>query len=229
MQDDLYDGLLLFGVEYMQKTLNYTRKEIIFNMSKCSSSFSRQLAHIFQQLRVIVGTKALSSILHLPRYNLKYMNRNASRGGCCNICDLHFFRLKNHLDDVHELNNKNISLYMTLFQELRYFMPKDYREVQRVYGELNEKAFKPKPKKNKKPIIRIKYFSKDTFQESNCFICGECGKIVRKNNKKHHIKNHKCSEIVECFMCDMKMTKKQYKSHAEFCNSSAPDSIELRF
>ena len=224
MQADLYDGLVLLGMDYMQEKLNFTRREIILNIPKYSSYFLKRLAYMFMHLRVLLGSKTLASFLLLPRYNLKYINRNGSRGGYCNVCDRHFFRLRPHLSEFHRLSSTNISLYMGLFPELQYFMPKDYREVEKISKNIHRKFIKPKKKqKFEDPVLSS--YSKDTLEESNCFICGECGKIVRKRNKHDHIKGHELKEITECTICNTKMTKKQYKSHSKACEKNALSSI----
>ena len=56
--------------------------------------------------------------------------------------------------------------------------------------------------------------------------CKDCGKIISKQLRMKHIKNHKQNEIVECSICNAPIKKRYLSTHLKACGNYPPGLSE---
>ena len=72
----------------------------------------------------------MDKYLQFPKYLVKAMDKNQSRGGYCNLCDLYYWNIKTHLLVSHCLDYTDIKKYCKIFKKSIYFMPNIFKKYQ---------------------------------------------------------------------------------------------------
>ena len=145
------------------------------------------------------------------------------------MCDKYFSKVKRHLKQGHLVGDDSVHVYANIFGEDSYFyMPTENRKLEEFPADSSKikKLLDNAPEviaklTNNSDILKEKYkykmLSRIELSKSNCLICGDCGKIITKNNKYDHLKNHKKNELLKCPNCGKRIKKKSLADHSKTC------------
>ena len=231
MIESTFDVALLFGIDYIIEKFSSSIKEAVTESLYVSNSkFIKKLPVFLYDLEKFIKIEELSSFLTVSTYFFRLINPRKDLHGRCVICDMHLVKIQKHLKHVHSFKTNWFAQYSAIFSKNCYFyMPVEFKNVEEsALDKKRRKKIRPtsfydqrlmlnSSMPTKQTLPEIKNISRIELVNSNSFICTECGKIINKNQKSDHMRNHKRKQMIQCSICLRRMKQRELAAHLKTC------------
>jgi hypothetical protein len=230
MNENWFDIAFLMGREYLNSlSMDPSDLDVQNFLLESGSKFLKGLPRIITSMISNIGLETLSKRMCVPKAFIESLDPDVSRGGRCNICDRYYSRLRNHLKKTHYFNLLEIIAYNALFGESNYYympsvfksledFPLDIRKIVKKRKQKLNPVKEPRPEDNfmnkrltKKPISKL------DEEQFGGFVCKICGKMVKRNKRKPHMKNHRECGLLDCPRCENRYRGRDLAAHLRVC------------
>lgn len=235
MDSSLFDVALLLGIKSVTTSLKSSIHDSFFEaLYNNQTRFVKKLPQLLCEANRDLGIDVLSKSLFVSQFFIKLINPSHDRCGRCIMCDKHYSNIKIHLKQGHLVGKESVYVYASIFgEESYYYMPMENRKVEEFPDDSSrikkvlDKAPEDQMRLNSnidlyKENFKHKKLSRIELSNSNCLICGECGKIITKSSKYVHLRNHKKTDPMNCTICGKKIKKKDAAQHSKICGVHIP-------